>query len=80
LAAACRDPRVNKHILGMLTEEGNKNALRGFESLKRIHVSLDPFTVEDNTMTPTMKLRRKDAYKKFKAELDALYALGDAKL
>jgi long-chain acyl-CoA synthetase len=29
LAAACRDPRVNKHILGMLTEEGNKNALRG---------------------------------------------------
>jgi long-chain acyl-CoA synthetase len=51
-----------------------------FESLKRIHVSLDPFTVEDNTMTPTMKLRRKDAYKKFKAELDALYALGDAKL
>ncbi|KAJ7349209.1 long-chain-fatty-acid-CoA ligase [Mycena albidolilacea] len=80
LAAACKDPRVNKHILGMLTAEGKKASLKGFESLKRIHVSLDPFGTEDNTMTPTMKIRRKDAYNKFKKELDALYALGDAKL
>ncbi|KAJ7684665.1 hypothetical protein DFH06DRAFT_1355192, partial [Mycena polygramma] len=80
LQVACRDPQVVKHILGMLTQEGNKNGLKGFESLKRIHVTLDPFTVEDNTMTPTLKVRRKDAYKKFKAELDALYALGETKL
>jgi long-subunit acyl-CoA synthetase (AMP-forming) len=31
-------------------------------------------------MTPTMKIRRKDAYKKFKKELDALYATSEAKL
>ncbi|KAJ6488597.1 hypothetical protein C8R47DRAFT_1126207 [Mycena vitilis] len=80
LQVACRDPQVVKHILGMLTLEGNKNGLKGFESLKRIHVTLDPFTVEDNTMTPTLKVRRKDAYKKFKTELDALYALGENKL
>ncbi|KAF7353625.1 Long chain acyl-CoA synthetase 7, peroxisomal [Mycena venus] len=80
LAAACKDPRVNQHILGMLSQEGKKAALKGFENLKRIHVSLDPFSTEDNTMTPTMKIRRKDAYKKFKTELDALYALGDTKL
>jgi long-chain acyl-CoA synthetase len=49
-----------------------------FENVKRIHVSLNAFTVEDNTMTPTMKIRRKDAYNKFKRELDALYALGEA--
>lgn len=51
-----------------------------FEYIKRIHLTLDPFTVEDNTLTPTLKLRRKDAYAKFKAELDGLYALGDAHL
>ncbi|KAJ6547071.1 hypothetical protein B0H19DRAFT_955000 [Mycena capillaripes] len=80
LAAACRDPRVNSHIMGMLTQEGKKNALKGFETLKRIHVTIDPFTIEDNTLTPTLKVRRKDAYKKWKAELDALYALGETKL
>ncbi|KAJ6500495.1 hypothetical protein C8R45DRAFT_1051694 [Mycena sanguinolenta] len=80
LAAACKDPRVNKHIMGMLNEEAKKAQLRGFESIKRVHLSLDPFSTEDNTMTPTMKIRRKDAYNKFKKELDALYLLGDTKL
>lgn len=36
-----------------------------------------PFSVEDNTLTPTFKLRRRDAYAKYKTELDALYALGE---
>ena len=45
--------------------------------MKRIHLSVDPFNVEDNTLTPTLKLRRKDAHAKYKAELDALYALGE---
>lgn len=29
-----------------------------FEKLKRIHLSLDPFSVAENTLTPTLKLRR----------------------
>jgi long-chain acyl-CoA synthetase len=45
--------------------------------IKRIHVALDPFTVENGCLTPTMKIKRKDAYLKHKAELDALYALGE---
>jgi long-chain acyl-CoA synthetase len=45
--------------------------------IKRLHLSLAPFTIEENTLTPTMKLRRKDAYNKFKVEIDALYALGE---
>lgn len=48
-----------------------------FECIKRVHVTMDPFSVDDNTMTPTMKIRRKDAYLKHKAALDALYALGE---
>jgi long-chain acyl-CoA synthetase len=37
-------------------------------------MTLSPFTIEDGTLTPTFKLKRKDAYLKFKKELDALYA------
>ena len=29
-----------------------------FEQLKRIHLSLDPFTIDENTLTPTLKIRR----------------------
>lgn len=77
LAAACKDARVCSYILSALTKEAQRNGLKGFEVVKRLHLSLDPFTVENNTLTPTMKIRRKDAYNKFKVELDGLYSLGE---
>lgn len=48
-----------------------------FELIKRIHLSMNAFSVDNNTLTPTMKIRRKDAYNLYKDELDALYALGE---
>ncbi|KAF9458659.1 hypothetical protein BDZ94DRAFT_1270171 [Collybia nuda] len=77
LARATKDMRVNTHILQTLTKEAKRNGLKGFEMIKRIHLTLDQFTVENGTMTPTMKIRRKDAYNMYKTELDNLYALGE---
>ncbi|KAF8136104.1 hypothetical protein EV363DRAFT_1541981 [Boletus edulis] len=77
LKEVVKDPRVIQEVLTLLDKDAQKNRLVGFEFVKRIHLSMDPFTVEDNTLTPTFKLRRKDAYAKHKAELDALYALGE---
>jgi len=37
---------------------------------------MNAFSVDNNTLTPTMKIRRKDAYNMYKKEIDALYALG----
>ena len=47
--------------------------------MKRLHLTNELFSVENNCLTPTMKVRRKDVHKKYKAELDALYALGEHK-
>ncbi|KAH8829531.1 hypothetical protein DL96DRAFT_1060775 [Flagelloscypha sp. PMI_526] len=80
LEKVIQDDRVVQTIFSLLSKEGKKNGLKGFEMLKRIHVSLNQFSVEDNTLTPTFKIKRKDAYNKFKKELDALYALGEPKL
>ncbi|KAF9239647.1 long-chain-fatty-acid-CoA ligase [Melanogaster broomeanus] len=77
LTAAVKDPRVVQEVVELLAKEAKKNRLAGFEYVKRIHLTMDPFTVDDNTLTPTLKLRCSDAYAKFKAELDALYALGE---
>ncbi|EGN96081.1 hypothetical protein SERLA73DRAFT_76081 [Serpula lacrymans var. lacrymans S7.3] len=79
LEKAIKDPQVVAAVLKVLTTEAKKNQLKGFETVKRIHLSLSPFSVEDSTMTPTFKLRRKDAFAKYKAELEALYALGEPK-
>ncbi|KAF8654112.1 hypothetical protein AX16_003645 [Volvariella volvacea WC 439] len=77
LAQACKDSHVNAHILGVLSQEAKRNGLKGFETVKRLHLSMVPFSVENNTLTPTFKIRRKDAYNFYKTELDALYALGE---
>ncbi|KAH8107025.1 acetyl-CoA synthetase-like protein [Cristinia sonorae] len=74
LVKATQDPAVKKALFDELHKEAAKNALRGFEQIKKIHVSMDPFTVENGCLTPTLKLRRKDAYGKFKNEIEAIYA------
>lgn len=75
LSKAVQDAKVNELIMKQFDKEAKQNGLKSFEMIKRVHVSLEPFTVENGCMTPTLKLKRKDAYNKFKPELDALYAL-----
>lgn len=52
------DPKVAGAIQDMLDAHGKKLQLRGFEFVKRVHINFDPFTVENNMLTPTFKLRR----------------------
>ncbi|KAI0273787.1 long-chain-fatty-acid-CoA ligase [Gloeopeniophorella convolvens] len=87
LKALCHEPRIVDAVLASLDGTralrspapvpGADGATPSFEQLRRIHLTLDPFTVEDNTLTPTLKLRRRDAYAKHKVVLDALYDLPD---
>ena len=80
LDEAAKDERVVKAILDILTKEGTKSGFKGYEYAKRIHVSNELFSVENGTLTPTFKIKRKDAAVKYQKELDALYALGEPQL
>ena len=51
-----------------------------YEFVKRVHLTTEPFSVENDCLTPTMKLRRREVQKRYQAELDALYALGEPSL
>ncbi|KAG8905292.1 hypothetical protein FRB99_000265 [Tulasnella sp. 403] len=72
--AAIKEPAVVKAVLDSMTAQVKKSGgLKGFEVVKAIHLTLDQFTVENGTLTPTFKIRRRDAYAMHKAEIDALY-------
>ncbi|KAF5358282.1 hypothetical protein D9756_001698 [Leucocoprinus leucothites] len=77
LSEVVKDDRIKAYVLAELTKDGQKNGLKGFEMVKRVYLSLVPFSVENNTLTPTMKIKRKDAANLYKVELEALYALGE---
>ena len=53
-----REPRIVDAVLTEMDKEPNVRKLKGFERIKRVHVTLDAFTVENDCLTPTLKIRR----------------------
>ena len=58
LDQAAKDERVMKAILDVLTKYGVTHGLKGYEFVKRIFVTNELFSVENECLTPTMKVRR----------------------
>ena len=48
--------------------------LNSFEQPKDIYFSLDPFTVENDILTPTFKLKRNKGLQAYQQQIDAMYA------
>lgn len=68
----------NKELVGDILKEmetlGRGSGLKGFEIIKKVHLTKDTFTIENEMLTPTMKLRRNDAKKKFLDVIKKLYS------
>eukprot|EP01126_Amoeba_proteus_P025835 TRINITY_DN2567_c0_g1_i3.p1 TRINITY_DN2567_c0_g1~~TRINITY_DN2567_c0_g1_i3.p1 ORF type:complete len:649 (+),score=133.27 TRINITY_DN2567_c0_g1_i3:84-2030(+) len=73
LTVLCVDPEINKLVLEDMNTVGKVNKLRGFEFLKAIHLEPRPFTIENDLLTPTFKIKRPQVTKAFGAELSELY-------
>ena len=52
------------------------NRLAGFEIPLRLHFTREPFTVENDCLTPTFKLKRAEIKKKYMPHIQAMYAKG----
>lgn len=48
--------------------------LKGFERIAAVHLTAEPFSTDNNLMTPSFKLKRPQLQKAFQKEIDALYA------
>jgi long-chain acyl-CoA synthetase len=76
-AAAC-DTKVVKTVLRDLDRAGKEHKLAGFERVKGIRLFLEPFSIENGLLTPTMKLKRPQTVRKFRQLLDELYVEANA--
>lgn len=50
--------------------------LQGFEVVKKVALDGEAWSVENNLLTPTFKLKRNEAKKKYIGQIDAMYAEG----
>lgn len=76
-AQAADMPEVRDSLEKAVTR-ANKRVSRA-ESIRRLRIIDQTFTVENGYMTPSLKLRRRAVLKDFAHEVDALYAEGQKK-
>ena len=74
LEAVCKDTAFTAKIQADMKQRENEAALNGFEKARKILLSPEAFTVENNLLTPTFKLKRKETREKYKTEIEKMYA------
>lgn len=73
LRAAAQDPKVKQAFLKMLDKIGRKHKFNSFERVRAIYLDIEPFTIDNELLTPTLKLKRPQSAKAFRQQIDAMY-------
>lgn len=74
IKAAAADPKVRAEFIKILDKIGHAHKFNSYERVKSVTLALDPFTIENEMLTPTLKLKRPPAAKRYRKEIDAMYA------
>ena len=64
--------QVEEIVLGRIAAKLQE--FPGYAQVRRAGLTLEPWTVENGLLTPTMKLKRAKVMEKFNAEIDQMYA------
>jgi len=56
-------PELHKAIIDNFNDIAKSNKLSGLEKIKKLHVIDDPWTIENDILTPTFKIKRNIAKK-----------------
>ncbi|KAG0042525.1 hypothetical protein BGZ83_000358 [Gryganskiella cystojenkinii] len=73
ITVLCKDPKVNAVFLKELEKAGKAGGLRGFEFVKRVHLTSDMFSIENGLLTPTLKVRRPQVKDHFLEQIKEMY-------
>lgn len=73
-AEALENEDVKKDLLKALNAYGKQNDLKGFEQIRAIYLTDDEFTVDNDLLTPTFKLKRETAKKVYQSQIESMYA------
>ncbi|XP_058154404.1 long-chain-fatty-acid--CoA ligase 5 [Dasypus novemcinctus] len=73
LEELCQNQVVKEAVLEDLQKIGKESGLKSFEQVKNIFLHPEQFTIENGLLTPTMKAKRGELAKYFRAQIDSMY-------
>jgi len=76
--ALCANQEVINVVLESINQKGVESEVRGFEKIHGIYLSPNPFTIENDLLTPTFKLKRPQTKTAYLKQITELYEkIGD---
>lgn len=73
-ASLCQSSALKETIMADIKRLSKENKLQGFETVKAIYLEATPFSADNDTMTPTFKLKRQKIRDLHEQVIDDLYA------
>ena len=70
----CSTRELNEAILKDLTDDSKRGKFSGLEMIKKIHVTHTQFTIDNGTLTPTLKVKRNEAKTMYLNVIKDMYA------
>ena len=67
------NPELKKEIMRDLEKMGRDAEFKGFEIIKKVYLTNELFTIDNDLLTPTMKLKRHETKKRYITEIQNLY-------
>lgn len=66
----------DRRVIDLLMSEVEKHSgdFKGFERIKKITLTAEDFTQENNLLTPSLKVKRRFVWQKYGPQIEALYA------
>ncbi|CAO3649539.1 unnamed protein product [Cunninghamella blakesleeana] len=69
----CQHPKLKQKFLKHIINVAKQGKLKGFEIPKAIYLEPVPFSLDNNILTPTMKLKRHEAKSIYQDQINAMY-------
>ena len=72
--ALCNDKKLKEELLKDLNAKAKEAKLFGFEMVQNLWLDTEPFSVENDLLTPSLKMRRPNFKKKYEKQIEQMFA------
>ena len=74
LTALANNNDLKKAIIAEMDQKAKESKFTSLEKIKKIHLTFEQFSVSNDIITPTFKIKRNVAKKTFIKEIEQMYA------